>query len=120
VTAGEPIGFTVELTNTGKRRGSEVVQVYLAQRVAARVLPLQRLEAYQKVELAPGERRTLTFQLGPDELGYYDAEGIRHLAPGQVEIRVGTSAGNLPLNARVKIQPQNVASIDRTSPVSSD
>ena len=103
VIAGEPIRFTVELTNTGKRRGSEVVQVYLAQRVAARVLPLQRLEAFQRVELAPGERRTLEFELGPDELGFYDAEGKRHLDPGQVEIRVGTSAANLPLKASVTV-----------------
>lgn len=114
-TAGEPIRFTVDLTNTGKRRGSEVVQVYLAQRVAARVLPLQRLEAYQKVELAPGERRTLEFELGPDELGYYDAEGIRHLAPGQVEIRVGTSAGNLPLKASVSVGPAGAGA--RSKPV---
>jgi len=124
VIAGEPIRFTVDLTNTGKRRGSEVVQVYLAQRVAARVLPLQRLEAFQRVELDPGERRTLEFELGPDELGFYDAEGKRHLDPGQVEIRVGTSAANLPLKAIVKIQApegnkeeRKTAALSRRNPV---
>jgi beta-glucosidase len=103
VPVGEPIRFTVQVANTGSRAGAEVVQVYLSQRIAARVLPLQRLEAYLRVELAPGERRTVQFELGPDHLGWYDADGVRHLDPGTVELRVGKSAADLPLKATVTI-----------------
>ncbi len=103
VKAGEPIRLSVQVANTGKRAGSQVVQVYVAQRVAARVLPLQRLEAFRRVDLAAGEQRTITLELGPDNLGWYDADGVRHLDPGVVELRVGTSAGHLPIKASVTV-----------------
>jgi beta-glucosidase len=103
VKAGEPIRLSVQVANTGTRAGSQVVQVYVAQRVAARVLPLQRLEVFRRVDLAAGEQRTITLELGPDHLGWYDADGVRHLDPGAVELRVGTSAGDLPLTASVTV-----------------
>ena len=103
VKSGEPIRLSVQVANTGKRAGSQVVQVYVAQRVAARVLPLQRLEAFRRVDLAAGEQRTITLELGPDNLGWYDADGVRHLDPGVVELRVGTSAGHLPIKASVTV-----------------
>ena len=52
----------------------------------------------------PGERRTVTFELVVDHLGWYDAEGHRHLDPGEVELRVGTSAEHLPLKATVRVR----------------
>jgi beta-glucosidase len=103
VKTGEPIRLSVQVANTGTRAGSQVVQVYVAQRVAARVLPLQRLEVFRRVDLAAGEQRTITLELGPDHLGWYDADGVRHLDPGAVELRVGTSAGDLPLTASVTV-----------------
>ena len=105
VQAGEPIRLSVDVVNTGKRAGSQVVQVYVAQRVAARVLPLQRLEVFRRVDLAAGEQRTITMELGPDHLGWYDADGVRHIDPGMVELRVGTSAIHLPLTATVTVGP---------------
>ena len=105
VKAGEPIRLSVDVVNTGKRAGSQVVQVYVAQRVAARVLPLQRLEVFRRVDLAAGEQRTITMELGPDHLGWYDADGVRHIDPGMVELRVGTSAIHLPLTATVTVGP---------------
>lgn len=104
VKVGQPIRFTIQVANTGTRAGSEVVQVYVAQRIAARVMPLQRLELYQKVALAPGEKRSLSFELGSEHLRWFDAEGRSHEDPGSVELRVGTSAAHLPLKVTVRVQ----------------
>ena len=105
VKAGEPIRLSVQVANTGTRAGSQVVQVYVAQPKAFAVWPRQRLEAFRRVDLAAGEQRNITLELGSDHLGWYDHNGVWHLDPGVVELQVGTSAIHLPLTATVTVGP---------------
>ena len=60
------MALSVDITNTGERSGSEVVQVYVRDKVATQVRPLQELKAFQRVTLSPGETTTLTFTVKPD------------------------------------------------------
>jgi hypothetical protein len=72
VTSG--LRVSVPVTNTGRRRGSEVVQVYVAPPDGAQPFrPAKELKAFAKVRLAPGERTTAVLELGPRAFAYYDA-----------------------------------------------
>ena len=64
---------SVNVTNTGERAGDEVVQLYIHQRHGTASRPVRELKGFQRVTLAAGESRTLTFPLGPAELRYWNA-----------------------------------------------
>lgn len=70
---GEPVRIAVDLTNTGQRSGDEVAQLYIHQRSGSSARPVRLLKGFQRVTLAPGERRRLTFTLTPDDLAYWSA-----------------------------------------------
>jgi beta-glucosidase len=64
---------SVDVTNTADREADEVVQLYLHQRYGTASRPVRELKGFQRVTLAGGESRTLTFAVGPDERRYWNA-----------------------------------------------
>lgn len=68
---GESIGVSVEVQNTGSRAGDEVVQLYIHQRSGSASRPVRQLKGFEKISLAPGEKKTVHFTLGKDELTYW-------------------------------------------------
>lgn len=90
-----PSGATavsVDVVNTGGRAGDEVVQLYVRDRVSSVTRPVEELKAFERVTLEPGERRTVSFTVGPRELRFYDRAMERVVEPGEFEILVGTSS----------------------------
>jgi beta-glucosidase len=88
---------TAQVTNTGKRAGTEVVQLYIRDLAfAAGTRPVRELKGFQKILLQPGESRTVSFKLTPDELGFYDAEGHWIVQPGQFQLWIckDSASGN--------------------------
>ncbi|HVU15792.1 MAG TPA: glycoside hydrolase family 3 N-terminal domain-containing protein [Candidatus Didemnitutus sp.] len=83
---------SIEVTNTGSVKADEVVQLYLHAVVSLPVRPVQELKDFARVTLAPGETRTVTFDITPDKLEAYDLEMHRVVAPGDYEIMVGGSS----------------------------
>jgi beta-glucosidase len=73
IAVDETLTVSVELTNTGARPADEVAQLYLHQRHGCASRPVRELKGFQRVTLQPGETRTLTFPLGPDERRYWNA-----------------------------------------------
>jgi beta-glucosidase len=73
ITAGETVTISFRLTNTGTRTGDEVAQLYLHQSGGTAARPVRELKGFQRVTLKPGESRTLSFRIGPDELRYWNA-----------------------------------------------
>ena len=71
IAAGESLAASVEVSNTSDRPGDEVVQLYIHQRHGRAARPVRELKGFQRVALAPGETRRVTFNLGPDELRYW-------------------------------------------------
>lgn len=65
------LNVSVDVTNTGKVAGDEVVQLYIHQRHGSIVRPVRELKGFERITLAPGQTRKVTFRLGPDELGYW-------------------------------------------------
>ena len=86
---------TVEVANTGARAGDEVVQLYIRDVVSSVTRPVKELRGFERVTLAPGEKKTVTFTLGPDALSLINREMQRVVEPGRFEILVGTSSASL-------------------------
>ncbi len=108
-------GVSVRVTNTGRRRGSEVVQVYVAQPSSAGEPPHQ-LAAFAKVDLRPGAAALVRLPLGPRAFSHWDVRSRRWVAPaGTYTVLVGTSSRSLPLRAVVRV-PHTVASGRGTPP----
>jgi beta-glucosidase len=87
---GDTVTVSVAVTNTGTRAGAEVVQLYLRDDVGSSTRPVRQLRGFQKIMLAPGETRTVTFRLGPDELGVY----VRSLGAGELGFRKVVEPGS--------------------------
>jgi beta-glucosidase len=68
---GESVGVSVDVQNTGAIAGDEVVQMYIHQQSGSASRPVRQLKGFEKVTLAPGEKKTLHFSLGKDELTYW-------------------------------------------------
>lgn len=92
----------VAVTNTGKRAGREIVQLYVRQLVASRTLPLRRLKGIAPVDLAPGETERVALEVPASDLGYADGLGRPVLEPGPFEAIVGGSS-TATLSARFEV-----------------
>ncbi|MEZ0534888.1 fibronectin type III-like domain-contianing protein, partial [Enterobacter sp. KB-221C9] len=89
------VTLSVDITNTGERSGSEVVQVYVRDKVATQVRPLQELKAFQRVTLSPGETATLAFTLPVEMFNFTRRDGKRIVEPGEFELQVGASSADI-------------------------
>lgn len=89
ITLGGKFKASVTVTNTGKREGREVVQLYIRDIYATSTRPVQELKRFEKVSLAPGESRRVEFELSTDDLKYYNHELEYVCEPGDFEIMVG-------------------------------
>ena len=81
-----------EVTNTGKREGSEVVQMYIRDVVSSATRPIKELKGFQKITLRPGEKRTVGFDITPDLLAFYDVNMKYVVEPGEFTIMIGNSS----------------------------
>jgi len=97
-SAGETIGFSVDVENTGSRAGKEIVQVYVRDTQSRLVRPEKELQAFAKVMLEPGETKTVEFTLDQEALSYYDPASKRWVAEsGEFQVLVGSSSRNIHL-----------------------
>ncbi len=81
------------MTNTGKRAGAEVVQLYVRDLVSSVTRPVKELKGFQKIWLAPGETKTVALDLTPqDALAFYDVNMKFVVEPGEFEIMLGSSS----------------------------
>ena len=81
-----------DVTNTGKREGAEVVQMYIRDVVSSVTRPVKELKGFQKVTLRPGETKTVTFDITPGLLAFYDVNMKYVVEPGEFFIMVGNSS----------------------------
>jgi beta-glucosidase len=92
IRADESTRVFVEVTNIGKASGDEVVQMYIRDRVSAVTRPVKELKGFQRVSLAPGETRTVTLDILPEHLAFYNIDMNYVVEPGEFEIMVGNSS----------------------------
>ncbi len=87
------ITASATVTNTGKRAGEEVVQLYVQDLVGSVTRPVQQLKGFEKILLQPGESRTVTFELHPDDLAFTRADMTHGWEPGEFRLWIAPSSG---------------------------
>jgi len=103
---GGSITFTVPVTNTGDRAGSETVQLYIHDVKSSVERPVKELKAFQKVYLQPGETRNVTLTIGTDALSFYDEQSSQWRAEaGDFDALIGTASDQLPMRVRFTLAP---------------
>ena len=93
--AGGDVSIEVDVTNTGKRAGDEVVQVYLHEINPSVTMPVRALKAFKRVTLQPGEKRTVRLTLAADAFGLWNGAMERVVEPGDFIIEAGPNLAEL-------------------------
>jgi len=104
VTGGDTLSATFTVTNTGERRGADVPQLYLTDAAGE---PRMRLLGFERLELDPGESRTVTLTADPRLLARYDsATGQWHIAAGTYDVALGRAADDLAATEEATVSEQ--------------
>lgn len=85
----------MNVTNTGKVRGDEVVQLYIRDEVSSVTRPIKELRGFRRISLNPGETKTVEFSLGFDELSFLNRDMHKVVEPGTFKIMVGGNSVDL-------------------------
>jgi len=93
----QPVSASVEVTNTGNKTGKEVVQLYIHDLVGANTRPVKELKGFQKIELKPGETKTVSFTITTKDLTYYHFDNTWGWEPGEFEIMIGGNSHDVKL-----------------------
>lgn len=88
----EQIEVTVSVTNSGEVHGEEVVQLYIRDLVGSVTRPVKELKAFEKIALAPGESKQVSFTLTQDDLAFYTRNMEFKAEPGDFKVFVGTNS----------------------------
>jgi beta-glucosidase len=102
IAANQTARIAVDIANTGSRAGDEVVQLYVHVDEASVSRPVIALKRFERVTLQPGERRTITFELTPDDLALWNPQMKRVVEPGTFTIYAGPSSVDLK-NAKLTV-----------------
>jgi beta-glucosidase len=95
IAANQPARIAVDVANTGSRAGDEVVQLYIHDDEASVTRPVIELKRFERVTLQPGEKRTITFELTPDDLALWNPEMKKVVEPGTFSIYAGPNSVDL-------------------------
>ena len=100
----DSVKVTVDVKNTGKVAGKEVVQLYVSDLTGTELRPVKELKGFEKVSLEPGEKKSVSFSLGFRSFAYYSSEISDWFVPGgRYEILVGDSSADISVREEIKI-----------------
>lgn len=100
----DPLTVSLSVTNTGRVKGKEVVQVYVTDKESSLARPPKELKAFAKVDLQPGESKTVTFTLDFRSFAFYDPHKAKWVAEaGDFEILVGSSSRDIRLSETITL-----------------
>ncbi len=103
VHAGEKVTIAMDIKNTGNREGTEVVQLYINDVIASLTRPVKELKGFKRVSLKPGETARVSFELGVNQLGFYD-RGMKYIVePGEIKVMLGSSSEDIRLEGKFEI-----------------
>jgi beta-glucosidase len=104
---GVNVSVRLDITNTGKCRGAEVVQLYVKDVECSVPRPPKELKGFEKVWLGPGETKTVSFELDDRAFSFFDeASGDWTVEPGEFELLIGSSSRDIRSQARVSLKQQ--------------
>ena len=100
----DTINVSLNISNTGKYAGEEVVQLYLKDEVAQPIRPLKELKDFQKVSLKAGEFKTLTFKIEKSKLSFYDDDLNYITQPGDFKLMIGSASNDIRLEQKFTLK----------------
>ncbi len=98
------IQVSVDIKNTGKRAGQEVVQLYIQDVITTVSTPVMELRGFEKMHLNPGEKKEVNFSIGPEHLALYNRHLDRVVEPGEFKVKVGASSDDIRLEGSIWIK----------------
>ncbi|MFL2530461.1 MAG: glycoside hydrolase family 3 C-terminal domain-containing protein [Porticoccaceae bacterium] len=104
ITENDQLQVTLTVTNTGKVKGKEVIQLYVGDKESTVQRPIQELKAFDKIELEPGESKEVSLTLNNRDFSYYSKVYDRWLAEsGEFDILIGSSSRDIRLKGSLKL-----------------
>jgi beta-glucosidase len=97
------INVSVDVTNTGKCKGDEIIELYIKDFVSSVTIYETQLRGFERVTLTPGEKKTISFKIKPKDLELLDKDMYWKVEPGKFEIRIGTSSEDIKLKQEFEI-----------------
>ena len=92
IKENESTTVSVKVTNTGKKSGDEVVQMYIRDKISSVTRPVKELKGFKRITLEPGKSKTVKFDIAPEHLAFYDINMEYKVEPGDFEIMIGNSS----------------------------
>lgn len=109
IKASEEICVSVDITNVGNMTGKEVVQLYVSPRGGKVIRPVRELRAFDKIELRPGETKTVNFRLNSRAFSYWNmAIHDWHVETGDYEIQIGKNASEIILSETIHVESEKL------------
>jgi beta-glucosidase len=97
IKIGESSSINVTITNSGKKDGDEIVQMYIHDLVSSVTQPVKELKGFKRVSLKSGESKTISIDITPDKLSVWDLEMKNRIEAGDFEIMIGNSSADKDL-----------------------
>jgi beta-glucosidase len=104
ISAGGNARVTVDVENLGKLAGAEIVQLYVHERFTPVSTPVKQLRGFERVALAPGQKKSVTFTLGLEELQLLDSDMHWVVVPGTFDIMIGKSSADIALQGSLEVK----------------
>ena len=95
IAATDSVTVSIDVTNTGAVKGDEVVQLYIRDDISSVTRPVKELKHFKRITLNPGEKQTVTFEITPADLQFYNMDMQRVVEPGTFTISAGPNSVDL-------------------------
>ncbi|MCK5226450.1 MAG: glycoside hydrolase family 3 C-terminal domain-containing protein, partial [Planctomycetes bacterium] len=92
ISMEQSVNISVDVKNTGKRSGEEIVQLYIRDVVGSVTRPVKELKGFEKISLEPGEKKTVSFTLTAEQLKFYNIDNQFVAEPGTFKVMVGRNS----------------------------
>jgi len=107
ISEGGTAKVTVDIQNVGKLAGTETVQMYLHEKHTPVSLPVRQLRGFERVTLDPGQTKTVTLTIRPVDLMLLDRDMLWKVAPGTVEVMIGSASDHVLLQGSLEVKGTN-------------
>lgn len=95
ISPGESVTVSVDITNTGKITGDEIVQLYIRDVISSASRPVMELKDFARITLKPSETKTVQFTITPDKLMFYNTQLKKVLEPGEFRVMIGPASNSV-------------------------